>query len=332
LSLLSICQAAATRIGLPFPNAAASSTDLNILQIVAYVNEEGQELALRYPWQQLRNEASFTTPGVQGFITAINAITGGSGYAGGLSYIYNSVNLTGGSGTGATASVTVTNGVVTGVTLTPFYGGGQGYTVGNILSASAAQLGGTGSGLQVPVKSIGVGGLQLQGSLTTICSPYFQYVYNETMWNRTQRRPIFGPKSPAEWQQLQAQFVQGPWYQYVIRGNNILFTPPPEQGDLIYFEWQQSAWCNSIAGTNGVSNVMTLDTDTGILDERLLTLGCIWRFRQSKGLEFAAAYEKYDDACQDAYARDGVKPVLSLSGAKVSVQPGVFVPAGSWNT
>ena len=235
MSLLTIAQTAAPRIGLPVPNAAASSSDSNIQQLVAFINEEGQELGNRHPWQIMRNEATFNT----------------------------------------------------------------------VAAAS-------------------------QGTITTIASPNFGYIWNETIWNRTQRRPIFGPKSPSEWQQLQAQFVQGPWYQYVIRANLILFTPVPVAGNACYFEWQSTAWCASSGGTGQTS--MVLDTDVGLIDERLLTLGAVWRFRQAKGLEYAAASEKYEAAVADAMARDGGKPILSMTGARVAVQPGVFVPAGNWGT
>ena len=58
--------------------------------------------------------------------------------------------LTGGSGSGATANITVTAGVVTNVVLTS---GGSLYVVGDILSASQASLG-VGSGFQITVSDV----------------------------------------------------------------------------------------------------------------------------------------------------------------------------------
>lgn len=64
----------------------------------------------------------------------------GSGYA---NSVYFGVPLTGGTGSDATADIEVIGGVVTGVTLgNP----GSGYTLGDVLSASVLNLGGTGSG------------------------------------------------------------------------------------------------------------------------------------------------------------------------------------------
>lgn len=71
---------------------------------------------------------------------------GGGGYVPGT---YSYVPLTGGTGTGATATITVGGGgAVTNVVINDQ---GVNYTVGDILSASAASLGGTGSGFDIEV-------------------------------------------------------------------------------------------------------------------------------------------------------------------------------------
>ena len=79
----------------------------------------------------------------------LSSLLGGSLYTPGSgSVTYTGVALTNvsGSGTGATADITVTNGAVTDVTIVS---GGSGYASGNVLSASAATIGGTGSGFQI---------------------------------------------------------------------------------------------------------------------------------------------------------------------------------------
>lgn len=91
------------------------------------------------------------TPDPTGGITDLGAVTPGSGYADGT---YNAVALTGGSGSGATANITVASGEVTGVTLV---NGGMDYTAGDDLSADDANLGSNGgSGFMVKVANIGI--------------------------------------------------------------------------------------------------------------------------------------------------------------------------------
>lgn len=75
-----------------------------------------------------------------------SVINDGSITAGGAGYsnaTYDDVPLTGGSGSGATATVVVSGGAVTGVVIT---NGGEGYANGETLSANAASLGGAGAG------------------------------------------------------------------------------------------------------------------------------------------------------------------------------------------
>jgi len=86
-----------------------------------------------------------------GYILTLNTLVGGSLYTNGT---YTGVSLTGGSGTGAKATIVVSSGAVTSVTLTA---AGDGYAVGNTLSATAASIGGTGSGFSIKVATINSG-------------------------------------------------------------------------------------------------------------------------------------------------------------------------------
>jgi hypothetical protein len=85
---------------------------------------------------------------VQSPVATLGAITGGSAYTTGT---YFDVPLTGGSGSGALATITVAAGAVTAVTIT---NGGLQYGVANTLSAAATNIGGTGSGFSVLVASV----------------------------------------------------------------------------------------------------------------------------------------------------------------------------------
>lgn len=87
---------------------------------------------------------------IQGQILTLSGLVGGADYDPGT---YTGVALTGGSGSGAEATIVVGVGDdVTGVTLTD---GGSGYNVGDVLSADDADLGGlgTGAGFAITVAS-----------------------------------------------------------------------------------------------------------------------------------------------------------------------------------
>ena len=105
-----------------------------------------------------------------------------------------------------------------------------------------------------------------QGVITTIAGADFDYIINETIWNRSLQRPVFRPRTPAQWQQIKAQFMNGPFNQYRIRGNQVLFTPVPAAGQACYFEWMSKNWVTLKAG--GTGDAWASDYDVGLLDER----------------------------------------------------------------
>jgi hypothetical protein len=86
--------------------------------------------------------------GVQGGVKTTTTLVGGSLYTNGT---YTNVPLTGGTGTGAKATVVVAGAVVTTVTITT---AGTGYIGGDVLSAAAANIGGTGSGFTITVQTV----------------------------------------------------------------------------------------------------------------------------------------------------------------------------------
>jgi len=89
------------------------------------------------------NQFTFT-----GRALTLNTLVGGSGY---VNATYTAVPLTGGSGSGAKATIVVSGGAVTSVTLTSY---GNNYVIGNTLSASNTNLGGAGSGFSIKVATI----------------------------------------------------------------------------------------------------------------------------------------------------------------------------------
>ncbi len=61
MTLLTICQSAADRIGLPRPSAVIASTDQQVRELLAFANQEGIELMKAVNWQELETEHTFTT-------------------------------------------------------------------------------------------------------------------------------------------------------------------------------------------------------------------------------------------------------------------------------
>lgn len=81
-------------------------------------------------------------------VATVNTLVAGSSYTNGT---YENVPLSGGTGSGALATVVVASNVVSSVTITK---GGAGYTVGDILGVPGAYAGGTGTGATVTVATV----------------------------------------------------------------------------------------------------------------------------------------------------------------------------------
>lgn len=152
-----------------------------------------------------------------------------------------------------------------------------------------------------------------QGELETIIGApnAYRHIVNETIWNRTTKEPIYGPRAPRIWQGFKALVVTGPYPEYRIRGGNLLMIPTPSAGDSCYFEYVTKNWIESSDGVSQRSRIAN-DEDVFLLDDELIRQGVIWRWRAAKGLDFSSDYQKYESRVIDAMAKDGTKPRLSL--------------------
>jgi hypothetical protein len=168
-----------------------------------------------------------------------------------------------------------------------------------------------------------------QGAIETI-APGYKYILNDTIWNRTLRRPVFGPRTPQSWQQQKAFAINGPWSSHRIKAGHIFMFPVPSAGEDCYFEYISKNWCTDSTGATGYS-AWNNDADIPVLDENLLILGTIWRWKKLKGFEYAEDFADYERLVLDTFAKDGGRDWLSLTNTKYDIQPGIVVPSGSWN-
>jgi hypothetical protein len=107
----------------------------------------GYSDSLQY-WQTDNDDGVGSGPypiGFYGSIATDTILNQGSAYTNGT---YTNVPLTGGSGTGATANITVSGNKVTSVVIAL---AGSGYLSTDVLSANSASIGGTGSGFQLGI-------------------------------------------------------------------------------------------------------------------------------------------------------------------------------------
>jgi hypothetical protein len=171
---------------------------------------------------------------------------------------------------------------------------------------------------------------QIQAQLSTI-APDFEYLVNDTIWNRTLRRPVYGPKSMPDWQQAKAMQINGPFNSFRIIDDAINFYPNPAVGNLCAFEYMSRNWVNVNGASATEADNFANDADVPLLSGQIILLGLMWRWKAAKNLEYAEDFQTYENRVADAMGRDAGKAKLSLTGqTEYEINPVVMIPRGSW--
>jgi hypothetical protein len=129
---------------------------------------------------------------------------------------------------------------------------------------------------------------------TALPTNFDRFLPNPEIWNRSLTQKYYGPTDARTWGQLKALAVTAGapgWWRLI--GNGLEITPAPTAGQTLAIPYISTNWCQSSALV--AQSAWTSDTDTALIPERLITLGIVWRYRKSKGLDYAedmATYER----------------------------------------
>ena len=136
---------------------------------------------------------------------------------------------------------------------------------------------------------------------------------NDSFFNRTKMRKVFGPITPQTWQAIQAMPQLNTIYlAWVQRNGSFLMTPTPSAGDTIAYEYISNQWAASNASVP--QSDFLADTDTTVLSESLMRLGTRWRFREAKGFDYGRDYDTYIEQREQVISRDGGNAVIDTTG------------------
>lgn len=206
MTLLSIVQDAADRLGLTRPGTVITSNDPTAMTLLGLAQEEGKDLLKRHTWQALQSEHTFSTAN-------------------------------------GTESYALPSG--------------------------------------------------------------FDAIIKDTVFNRTRRRRMYGDLTPEQWQETKSSLVTMVNPAFRIRASLFYISPTPTSIETVAYEYLSVNWCES-AGGDGQPR-WEADTDVGVLDEELMTLGLKWRWKKSKGLDYAEDFNSYELRVAKAILDDGAK-------------------------
>lgn len=98
---------------------------------------------------------------------------------------------------------------------------------------------------------------------------------------------------------------------WIIYGGQFHFTPPPT-GDASFPYISKNYALDS--GTLEEKPAFTADTDEFLLEETMLTLGIVWRWKEQKGLDFAGAQEAFTKSLDEHGSKDAGSKVIRYGG------------------
>lgn len=100
---------------------------------------------------------------------------------------------------------------------------------------------------------------------------------------------------------------------WIILGGQFQVAPTPASGAQATFPYISRNFGRSATGVP--ISAFANDSDTFVLDERLLTLGLIWKYKAQKGLEYAEDMATYEMALSQQQTRDKGASVIRGRGA-----------------
>lgn len=164
---------------------------------------------------------------------------------------------------------------------------------------------------------------QAQTSATPIPTDFLRFIEG-TVWNRSTTWAVEGPLPPDQWQAEQAANVTRTQSAFMIRNGLWLMTPTPAAGETIAYEYV-TKYIGESSGASPLA-MFTADTDTTYLDDELVTLGVVWRYRKAEGTDYSEEFREYEMRLYDVMKMDGGRSRFSLSGRETTVPTAPLVP------
>lgn len=153
---------------------------------------------------------------------------------------------------------------------------------------------------------------------------------NDSLYNRTSERKIWGPITAQEWQQRKAYTTSSTIdYWFRVRGDSILMTPQPAAGESVYYEYISKNYCQATGG-GATKAEWSVDTDVSLLPSKLIELGIEWRWKKSKGFEWQSAFQQYTDQVNKRAVSQKGAPTLKAGGRSFAFN-NPNVPEGNWS-
>jgi hypothetical protein len=141
---------------------------------------------------------------------------------------------------------------------------------------------------------------------------YDRMLDKSQLWSTSLETPLSPISDRDDWLELDIKtfdFVINAWILYA---GEIHIKPALSTGVQVKYFYQSNLW-----GLNGSTPIseFTADTNTFRIDERLLKLGIIWKWREMKGLPYAEDLATYERLLAKLAMRDKGSRIIRLGKA-----------------
>jgi hypothetical protein len=162
----------------------------------------------------------------------------------------------------------------------------------------------------------------------------YSYFTDQTQWDRTNRWPLLGPKSPQEWAWLKGSLVAAlPRQRWRMSGDRFIVWPVPGSNSFNFsMEYITCNWVN----VNGLgitfSSLVQNDADIILFDQWLVIKFVKLKFYELKGFKTVGVAADFQRTFNALTGKDTGADKLSLAPTFTSQYIGPnSVPDGSWN-
>ena len=278
-TMLQMVQQVTAELNLAVPTYVVGNPSQDVQQILALMNGAGYDLVKEYDWQALQVQYRFYTQAINTTGTTVNGST--------QLVIANGIDLT------AVDS--------------------QWQITGNNINQDTNVASVAGQTITMTQQASGTGTGSVVLAQTAYDLPFdFETITNRTQWDKTKHWEALGPEDPQQWQWLKSGYIStGPRIRWRILDNQFQVWPPMNTQEYIGWEYKSKGYVRSATGE--VKNSFTADTDTTVLDDRVIVLLTKMKYWGIKGFDTTVVSQDYQRVLSIAKAQDKGAPNLSFA-------------------
>jgi predicted GNAT superfamily acetyltransferase len=280
-TMLQLVNQVQAELNLAVSTSVAGNPNTDVQQILALMNGAGYELLKEYDWQALQVQYRFYTQSLTADATTVNG----------------SYNLT------FAASTDLSN-VTSQWQLTGYNIPQDTYVVSanNATKVVVMSQMATGDGVQSVVCAQTAYDLPAD----------FETITDRTQWDKSKHWEMLGPEDAQQWQWLKSGYIStGPRVRWRILDNQFQIWPVMNTQEYLGWEYRSKGWARSVDGA--IKNSFTADTDTTVLDDRIMVLYTKLKYFQIKAFDTTALTQDYQRYLTIAKANDKGAPNLSFA-------------------